>query len=184
MYALIIGMLFYRTIALKDILPIIRKTLKLSALSLFALSTASALGELLGYYNVSARAAEFFESFPGGVNLFMLFVIAFFLFVGTFMDAVPAMILFVPVILPAAAELSVDPVHMGVVVVMTLALGLVTPPYGLCLLIAGSIGKLTIEKSFRGILPFFLIAVAVLILTALLPGLVIGLPRLINPGIF
>lgn len=183
-YALIIGMVVYKTITFRDIPSIIRKTLKLSSLSLFALSTASALGELLGYYNVSTRAAGFFQAFPGGVNLFMLVVIVFFLFVGTFMDAVPAMILFVPVILPAAAQLSVNPVHMGVVVVMTLALGLVTPPYGLCLLIAGSIGNLTIEKSFRGILPFFLIAVVILILTALLPGIVIGFPRLLDPDMF
>lgn len=69
-------------------------------------------------------------------------------------------------------------------VVMTLAPGLVTPPCGLCLLIARSIGNLTIEKSFRGILPFFLIAVVILILTALLPGIVIGFPRLLDPDMF
>ena len=109
--ALIIGMAVYRTITFRDIPSIIKKTLKLSSLSLFALFTASALGELLGYYNVSTRAAGFFRAFPGGVNLFMLVVIAFFLFVGTFMDAVPAMILFVPVILPTAAQLSVNPAH-------------------------------------------------------------------------
>jgi tripartite ATP-independent transporter DctM subunit len=183
-YALIIGMFVYKTIKVRDLPEIVKQTLKLSSLSLFALSTANALGELLGYYNVSTKAASFFAAIPGGAPVFMLVVVAFFLFIGTFMDAVPAMILFVPVILPGALALGVDPTHLGLIVVMTLALGLVTPPYGLCLLIAGSISNLDLESSFKGVLPYFLIALVMLIVMAVLPNVVMAIPRLISPTYF
>ena len=184
LYALAIGLCFYKTIKIRDLPAILIQTLKQSSLCLFALATASALGELLGYYNVSTYAAEFFLNMNGGRLLFMLIVIAFFLAVGTFMDAVPAMILFVPVILPAALSLGVDPIHLGLVVVMTLSLGLVTPPYGLCLLIAGSISGLSIEASFRGVLPYLAVAIAVLLLVAFFPAIATGIPQMLNPAMF
>lgn len=183
-YALFIGMFVYKTIKVKDLPGIVMETLKLSSLSLFALATANALGELLGYYNVSTYAADFFLSMPGGANTFVLVVIIFFLFIGTFMDAVPAMILFVPVILPAALTLGVDPTHLGLIIVMTLALGLVTPPYGLCLLIAGSISNLSLSESFKGVLPYFLVAIIVLMFIAFFPGVIMGIPKFINPAMF
>jgi tripartite ATP-independent transporter DctM subunit len=177
-YALAVGMFLYKTIKISDLPNIITDTLKLSSLSLFALCTANALGELLGYYNISTKAAEFFLSIPGGATMFMFITVMFFLFLGTFMDAVPAMILFVPVILPATSALGIDPIHLGVVIVMTLALGLVTPPYGLCLLIAGSISDLSIEESFKGVLPYFLMAIIVLFVIAFVPEIVMFIPNM------
>jgi TRAP-type C4-dicarboxylate transport system permease large subunit len=100
------------------------------------------------------------------------------------MDAVPAMILFVPVILPAALTLGVNPIHLGVIIIMTLALGLITPPYGLCLLIAGSISDLSIEDSFKGVLPYFLVGVTVLLFVAFFPGIIMGIPKIISPSLF
>ena len=159
-------------------------TLKLSCLSLFALSTANALGELLGYYGISSKIATLFSGVTGGSTVFMIMVILFFLFIGTFMDAVPAMVLFVPVILPTATAMGIDPIHLGIVIIITLALGLVTPPYGLCLLIAGSIANLSIEESFKGVLPYFLVSLLVLLLIAFLPDVFLGIPKAINPSIF
>ncbi|MDK9710159.1 TRAP transporter large permease [Acidaminobacter sp.] len=183
-YALLVGMFIYKTIKARQIPEIIIETLRLSSLSLFALATANALGELMGYYGVTAVVSEFFLNAPGGMYLFITIVIAFFLFIGTFMDGVPAMILFVPVILPAAIALGIHPVHLGLIVTITLSLGLVTPPYGLCLLIAGSIGKIGIERSFRGVRPYFLVAVLVLLFVAFVPQVVIGIPKLISPRLF
>lgn len=184
LYALLIGKFYYKTIRFRDLPAIIKETLKLSSLSLFALCTANALGELLGYYNVSTKAREFFSGIPGGAAMLMLIIILFFLFIGTFMDAVPAMILFVPVILPATTGLGISPLHLGVVIIMTLALGLVTPPYGLCLLIAGTISDLTIEESFKGVLPYFLVGVTILIIVAFMPGIFMGIPQMLNPSMF
>lgn len=98
-------------------------------------------------------------------------VVIFFLFVGTFMDSIPAMILFVPVILPSALAFGFSPLHLGIVVIISVAIGLVTPPYGLCLLIASTIAKMPIEKSFRATLPYISVVFLVLALVAFVPAI-------------
>ena len=177
-YAMIISLFFYRTLKLSDMPGILRETLKLSSLSLIALATASALGELLGYYKVSAIVSSVCTAYISSPYIFMLVVIAFFLFVGTFMDAIPAMILFIPVILPAAVNVGISPIHLGIVTVMTLAVGLVTPPYGLCLLIASSIGNLSFEKSLWGVLPYISALMVILIIVAMIPAVAFYIPTL------
>lgn len=184
LYALLIGMFVYKTIKITDLPGIILDTLKLSSLSLFALATASALGQLMAHYQISVLVFNFFSGTVFGTGLFIAIVVAFFLFIGTFMDGIPAMILFVPVILPSARALGVDPVHLGIIVTMTLSMGLVTPPYGLCLLIAASISNISIERAFRGALPYFLVAVGTLLLVAFFPGIVLAIPRLLMPSMF
>lgn len=181
LYAFLISMFFYKTLKFRDIPEILTETMTLSALSLFALAAASALGELLGYYRVATLAEEFFTAYITEKWVFMGIVIAFFLFVGTFMDAIPAMILFIPVLLPVALKLGISSVTLGIVTVITLAIGLVTPPYGLCLLIAATIGDLSIERSFSAVLPYITVVLIVLIFVAFFPEIAFFVPRLINP---
>ena len=184
MYALLVGLFFYRTIKVKNLPRILIETMKMSSLSLFALATANALGELLSYYQLNVIVQGFFANMAGGWLGFLLVVVAFFMFVGTFMDAVPAMILFVPIILPAATALGISPIILGLIIVVTLALGLVTPPYGLCLLIASSISGITIEDAFKGTLPYFLSSILVLALLVLFPMAWLALPAMLFPGLF
>ncbi|WP_249869608.1 TRAP transporter large permease [Oceanobacillus saliphilus] len=184
LYTLLISMFLYKTLKIKDLPKILIDTLSLSALSLFALAAASALGELMSYYQLGAQAQEFFTNNVGSDWVFILILIAFFIFVGTFMDAIPAMILFVPVILPTALQFGIDPVHLGLIVVMTLAIGLVTPPYGLCLLLAAKIGELSIERSFKAVLPYIAIVLVVLVFIAFFPDVAFYIPKMINPGLF
>jgi tripartite ATP-independent transporter DctM subunit len=184
LYAFLISFFLYRTLRLKDMPRILMDTMKQSSLSLFALATASALGELLSYYRLNELVKQFFVNIPGGEFVFLAVTILFLLFIGMFMDAVPAMILFVPIILPSALELGINPISLGLIVVITLALGLTTPPYGLCLLIASSISGLTIERSFRGVLPYLLIAIAVLVILVAFKDLIIMIPAFFFPNMF
>jgi len=183
-YALIVGIFFYKSIKISSLPRILIETMKLSSLSLFALATANALGELLSYYQLNVFVQNFFVSIPGGSFVFLLVVVIFFMFIGTFMDAVPAMILFVPIILPSAIALGISPIILGLIVVVTLALGLVTPPYGLCLLIASSISGITIEKSFKGVLPYFLSSVAILALIVIFPQVFLNIPAFLFPKLY
>ena len=183
-YALLVGIFFYRTIKVRRLPAILIETMKMASLSLFALATANALGELLSYYRLNVIAQQFFTSLPGGQFIFLLVVVAFFLFVGTFMDAVPAMILFVPIILPSAIALNLSPIILGLIIIVTLALGLVTPPYGLCLLLACNISGTTIEEGFKGALPYFLSSLCVLLLLILFPNFWLAIPKAIFPALF
>ena len=100
------------------------------------------------------------------------------------MDAVPAMILFVPIILPSAVALGISPIILGLIIIVTLALGLVTPPYGLCLLLASSISGTTIEEGFKGTLPYFISSLVVLLLLILFPDLWLAIPKALFPALF
>ncbi|WP_085507036.1 TRAP transporter large permease [Thalassobacillus devorans] len=184
LYTVVIGMFVYRTLKLKDFPRILIDTITLSSLSLFALAAANALGELMSYYQLSAWANQFFTENIDSKWVFLLIIIAFFLFVGTFMDAIPAMILFIPVILPVAITFNIDPVLLGIITVMTLAVGLVTPPYGLCLLLAAKIGNLSIERSFGAVLPYIAIILVVLFGIAFFPEIAFYLPEKISPDLF
>lgn len=184
LYALLIGIFFYRSIKVSALPRILVETMKLSSLSLFALATANALGELLSYYQLNVVVQKFFLGIPGGKLVFLLVVVAFFLFIGTFMDAIPAMILFVPIILPSSNLLGISPIMLGLIIVVTLALGLVTPPYGLCLLIASSISKISIEESFKGTLPYFLSSLVVLALLVIFQDIWLAIPTALFPKLF
>ncbi|MFG6115705.1 TRAP transporter large permease [Halobacillus sp. MO56] len=184
LYTVFVGMFIYKTLKLKDFPRILVDTITLSSLSLFALAAASALGELMSYYQLSAWANQFFTENIDSKWIFLLIIIAFFLFVGTFMDAIPAMILFIPVILPVAISFGIDPVLLGIITVMTLAVGLVTPPYGLCLLLAAKIGNLSIERSFGAVMPYIAIILVVLLGITFFPEIAMYLPQKISPGLF
>ncbi|RGX55521.1 TRAP transporter large permease [Anaerotruncus sp. AF02-27] len=182
LYAGILGIFVFRTIHPRDIAEIFMESAKTSAISLFALASANALGQLLGYYKVSTIIAAFFEN--GIVNnrfMFMFMVFLFFLFLGTFMDANPAMILFVPMLLPIGETFGVTPVQMGIVIVITLAVGQVTPPYGLCLLIASDIAHMPIHRAFKAVLPYIAVTASVAVLLAFFPDIAFAVPRLIKP---
>jgi tripartite ATP-independent transporter DctM subunit len=183
-YALFISMVFYRSIKIRDLPRILVDTMKLSSLSLFALASANALGELLSFYQLNAKAQVFFTNLPGGSTTFLLVMVVFFLFLGTFMDAIPAMILFVPIILPSAIALGISPTILGLIIVIDLAMGLVTPPYGLCLLLAASISGITIERAFKGVLPYLLVSMGVLIILVCFPNFFLAIPTKLFPRLF
>ncbi|SDX93649.1 TRAP transporter large permease [Salimicrobium album] len=183
-YTLLVSMFYYRTLKVKHLPRIFFDTLALSSLSLFALAAASALGELMSYYQLGMHAQSFFDNFIDAKWVFLLITIGFFLIVGTFMDAIPAMILFVPVIMPAAMQFGVGDVHLGLIVVMTLAVGLVTPPYGLCLLLAAKIGNLPIERSFVAVIPYITIVLLVLGFVTFFPEVAMYIPKQLSPELF
>lgn len=184
LYALAIGMFFYDSIRLRDLPGLFIRTMKSTSLFLFALATANAMRLLVSYYHVDAAVIQFFGTSPGGKIGFLLTVEAVFLVIGMFIDAVPAVIIFVPALLPAAAALGISPYVLGLVAVITLALGLVTPPYGPCLLIASGISGVSMKQAFKGVLPYLLSAVAVLFLLALFSDVFVTVPASVFPELF
>jgi TRAP-type C4-dicarboxylate transport system permease large subunit len=100
---------------------------------------------------------------------------------GTFMDALPAILIFVPIIQPVAIEVGIHPVHLGVIVIMTLALGLLTPPYGLCALTVCSVAGIPVTRILSLLMGMMIALVAVVLAAAFLPQSVLFLPQLLVP---
>jgi tripartite ATP-independent transporter DctM subunit len=175
--------LIYGEFSLKRIYPVLKNSVGLFSLSLFCVAAASLWGWILAYYSVpqsvvlSLDAAGLLDS---SFYVFV-FVILIFLVIGTFMDAIPAIIILQPIVDPLASAVGINPYHMGIVIVLTLAIGLITPPYGLCLLIASDLADLPVTKALRSLLPFFVLALLVVLIAVLFPDLMLLIPRKVMP---
>ena len=136
LYCLFITMVVDKTITVMQLPRIIISTAKMSGLTLFCIGAASMFGWLMGYFQVNNLISSFLNGISVHQSILLLIFVGIFLALGTFMDSVPAIIIFVPIVAPIAAASGIEPVHLGIVISVALAFGLVTPPYGLCLLLA------------------------------------------------
>jgi tripartite ATP-independent transporter DctM subunit len=179
LYALFLGLVVYRTIGWRDLPGILRESALLSVLPLFALAAAGALAYLMAYYRIPLEVADRVGDVPPWALLWAVALV--FILLGIFLDALPAMAIMIPVLAPAATAAGLDPVHYGIVAILSLALGLITPPYGLCLLLAAKIGDIPVLRAVPATTPFGLVIVATIAVVILVPQIVLWLPSLAAP---
>jgi tripartite ATP-independent transporter DctM subunit len=183
-YSLILGVIIYRTIPIKKVSPILLKTAKLASLVLFAVGTASIYAWVLAYFNIPQFLVNVLGSLTTSPTIMLFIITIIFLIVGTFMDAVPAIVVLGPLLKPLAEHVGIHPLHFGIVGVMALAFGLVTPPYGLCLLIASEIAGVNCMKVLKEVGAFLFVMLLVLVIIILFPGITLWVPKLFMPGLF
>lgn len=154
----------------------------LYSLPLIAVAAASAFAWLFAFLGGARTVSGWVEGIAGTNPVAIMFVLVFVLvFVGQFIDAIPAIVIFTPIIVAFAELGDINPVHMGVVVVVTLALGLITPPYGLALLLATSFAGVHFSQGLRKSVPIYLLFLSVITVLVLFPELSLWLPRLVVP---
>ena len=180
-YSLIITLFIDRTLNVSDLAPIFIQTAKGTATSLFCIAGASAFGYLMAYFRVSELVLELIKNMNMTQWQYILFCILLFFFLGCFMDATPAICIFVPIVVPAGLALGLNATHLGIVICLLLAIGMVTPPYGLCLLIGCQISGIAPQKTFKDVGVMLGAVMITLIIILLLPDLVLWLPRLVCP---
>jgi len=183
-YSLILGVIIYRTIPLKKVSPLLLRTAKLASLVLFAVGTASIYAWVLAYFNIPQFLVNTLGSLTTSPTIMLFIITIIFLIVGTFMDAVPAIVVLGPLLKPLAEHVGIDPLHFGIVGVMALAFGLVTPPYGLCLLIASEIAGINCMKALKEVGAFLFVMLLVLVIIILFPGITLWVPKLFMPSLF
>jgi TRAP-type C4-dicarboxylate transport system permease large subunit len=154
---------------------------RFAAISLFAIGTASAFGWALAYFHIPRALVAEIEAMGLGLYGTGIMVAVAFLIIGMFIDAIPAIIILGTVLAPVAAAVGMHPIHFAIIGVVSLAFGLVTPPYGLCLLIACAIGEIPVLRALKDVGIILLPMLGVLLLIILLPDLILALPRLLLP---
>src|SRR5699024_5244993 len=179
LYTLVISFLFYRTLKIKELSKVFYKTSQSVSNILFTIASASIFGWLLAYLNGATIISEWFSSVSTNPYILLLLIALLLLFLGTFMSEIATIIIFTPVFIQVQQIGGIDPVHMGVIVVMTLCLGLVTPPLGICLLIASQISQIRFTSAIKTVIPLILIFLAVVILLIFVPKLVLFIPDLL-----
>lgn len=144
------------------------------------IGSAAAFGWLLALLEAPSALAGFVTSVTDNPVIVMLMVLAALLVLGTFMDMAPLIIITTPIFLPLMISFGYDPVHFGIVLMLALGIGLVTPPVGAVLFVAAAIGKIRIEDTVKTIWPFYLALIIALLLTAFIPALSLTLPGLLG----
>ena len=179
LYAFVLGMFFFKGISLKKIPELMKKAIRTSANVMIII----ALSELYRWILAIERVPELLAVFIGGLNLpvwiILIIVNLVILATGTFVDVSPAILLLAPVLLPAMAVLGVSSVQFGVLLIAGLAVGLVTPPVGMCLNVASAISGLSITRIFRSAVPFLLANLITLLAISFIPQITLWLPRLL-----
>ncbi|WP_411889679.1 TRAP transporter large permease [Yoonia sp. SDW83-1] len=183
-YALVLGMFVYRTVTPKDLGHILYDTARFAAISLFAIGTASAFGWLLSFYNAPRLIVSVLTAWELGPFGTALLIAALFLIFGLFIDAIPTIIILGTVLMPVAQAGGVDPIAFAIIGIVSLAFGLVTPPYGLCLLISAAIGGLNVMQVLREVVLILAPMLVILILLAAFPEIILWLPKALMPGAF
>lgn len=180
-YSLIITLFVYKTLTFKDLIPIFVNTAKSTATTLFCIGAASAFGYLLAYVRVNDMVLQMMQAMNFTTTSYTIFVVVLFFILGMFMDATPAIYIFVPIVLPAGLALGMHPVHLALIICLVLAFGLITPPYGLCLLIASQIAKINPKDSFKDLFVQLIGVIIVLLLIIFWEDFILFLPRLLVP---
>jgi tripartite ATP-independent transporter DctM subunit len=181
LYSFLLGTLYYRELKLRQLPGIMLEVATITSMVALMIATASALAWLLASQQVPQAMGDYLLSLTGNPYLILLLFNLLLLFVGTWLDLSPALIIFTPILLPIAVELGVDPVHFGVIMVVNLAIGLFTPPVGVCLFVACGIAGISITDSIRALIPFFFGLVAVLLIVTYVPPAVMLIPNALMP---
>lgn len=179
-YVAVLGILVYRTLPFREIPEILISTARISGTILFIAATSQLAAWIFTFDGLPEKVADLMQAMSLGPMTGMLVIFVFLLIIGIFMEAIPAMFILIPVLMPPVQALGIDPIHFLIVTVMTLTLGLVTPPVGVCLFAAAQVANMRVEDVIRGSLaPMAVLTLAIFALV-LFPILTLGPIRLLG----
>jgi tripartite ATP-independent transporter DctM subunit len=180
-YAALLSIFVYREMDLKRLYHALSETGKLSAVALFCVGTASAFGWMLAYYQIPRALLANVSTWGMGITEVGFFIAFVFLVVGCFLDAIPAIIIVGTTLEPLARSVDMHPVQFAIIGIVSLAFGLVTPPYGLCLMIACSVAGMRMIDALKDTFIMLIPMIGVLILVIVWPEFSLFLPRIVSP---
>ena len=176
-YAFAIGIFLYRTLTLRDIWQSLISTITFSGVVFFLLGASTVLGWYITRSGIAREAAEIIVAVSAIPAIQMAVVCLLLIFLGAFVDVLPAVVIAGPVLAPAMVQLGFDPLHFGMVMLLALNIGNITPPVGMTLLVSAKLAQVSYESSIRASLPFMATHLLVLILVAYIPQLALWLPE-------
>jgi len=177
-YALIIGKLVYRRLSFKSIQVIFLDSMKTSASLMVLVGFANLFGYILITEQIPQAISNEILGFTTNKYVVLLLINMLLIIVGTFMETIAALLILFPILLKVALAVDVDPIHFAVIAVLNLIIGLTTPPVGVCLFVASSIGKISIGEVSKAGFPFLMVSLLVLVLVTLFPWFSLALPNL------
>jgi tripartite ATP-independent transporter DctM subunit len=178
-YALFIGGVVYRALSFKDIVEMLIRTARITGIVFLIIASASILSWWMTFMQIPQKIAAFFLFLSSNPNVIIALILTLLLVVGMFMDINAALIILAPVLGPLTTTIGMDPVHAGIMIVLTLNISLMTPPVGACLFVMSSVTGESIEKISYALFPFLLVEIAILFVVAFWADMTLFLPRLL-----
>jgi TRAP-type transport system large permease protein len=178
LYALIVSVFIFRSITWDKFILAMKNSVRVSAALLFIMGVSGILGWIISRINLPGELTTYMLSLSSNPNVICLIVVALLLFVGTWLDNGAACILMAPILAPIMENIGFHPVHFGIIMIVTLNVGLITPPLGVCLFAAVEVGKVPFESIVQEIWPYIILDVIVVLLLVYIPELTLFFPRL------
>jgi len=179
-WAFLVTMFVYRDYRWRDLPTLVHRTLSTVAMVMTLIACASAFGYVMALMQLPAKATAFFLGLSSDKHVILMFINIMLLILGCLMDMAPLILICTPILLPVVVNFGVDPVHFGMIMLLNLGIGLLTPPVGSTLFVGCAVGKVRMEEVMRGIWPFYGAMFAVLMLVTYLPVISLWLPRLLG----
>jgi tripartite ATP-independent transporter DctM subunit len=178
-YAFFVTMFIYRDVKWRELPKLIARVVRTVGMVMIMIGFSIAFGYMMAILRIPAKATEFFIAISSDKYTFLLYVNLLLLVLGTFMDLAPMLLICTPIFLPVIAQFGIDPVHFGIIMILNLGIGLLTPPVGPTMVVGCAIGKVSMEAVSRSILIFYIPMLVVLVLVTYLPALTLWLPSLV-----
>ena len=179
-YGFIVSFFIYKELKMEDLPTVLLNTAALSGVVLLVLATASMFSFILTFDRIPHAIAQFIVTYADNWILFIILVHIVFLMLGMIMDALPAIIVLMPIFVPVAVSLGMEPIHLGILVAANVGIGMITPPVGICLFVACGISKIPIGSVVKPLLPFLVFLVLTLVIITMFPQITLFLPRLLG----
>jgi tripartite ATP-independent transporter DctM subunit len=179
-YAFFVGMFIYRTVTPGIILKSVVNSVRTSAMLFFIIGFANILGWIIAREEIPEKIANFLLTLSSNPTILLLLVVAFLLFLGTWMEITASCIIIAPILAPVMANVGVHPVHFAVVMLVVLNVGLITPPLGVALFAVVGVGKVSFEDVCSELWPFLIVDVLVILLLVFIPELSLAVPRMLG----
>lgn len=177
-YTIVVGLVVYRTLGLRRLMECAKQSVRITAMVMFIIGAATAFGYALAILEAPTKLAAAITTITENPILILLIVNVILLVLGTVMDMSPLIVITTPIFLPVVSAAGVDPTHFGIIMMLNLGIGLVTPPVGAVLFVGSAVGKVAVEHAVKTIWPFYLALIAALLMITFVPVLSLGLPSL------
>ncbi len=178
-YALFVTMFIYRDCKWRDLPALIGRVVRTVGMVMIMIGFSIGFGYMMAILQVPAKATEFFVAISSDKYTFLLWVNVLLLLLGTFMDLAPMLLICTPIFLPVIKQFGIDPVHFGIIMILNLGIGLLTPPVGPTMVVGCAIGRVSMEAVSRSILIFYVPMLIVLALVTYIPALTLWLPSMV-----
>ncbi|WP_406549452.1 TRAP transporter large permease [Cronobacter malonaticus] len=178
--AFFVTMFIYRDYKWSELPKLMFRTVKTVTIVMILIGFAAAFGAVMTYMQLPTRITEFFTTLSDNKYVILMYLNIMLLLIGTLMDMAPIILILTPVLLPVANQLGIDPVHFGMIMMVNLGIGLITPPVGSVLFVASAVSKKNIETVVRAMLPFYGVLLIVLAMVTYIPAISLWLPRVLG----